>query len=60
MHSGEIGIIFLLSYLTTYVFGTEMTLYASANLSSVVGAVSPLLSAVSKIIFQINVTNQVK
>jgi len=44
--SGALGGLFVLSYLVVYIFGTELTLYASANLGSVVGAVSPLLAAI--------------
>jgi len=34
------------SYILAYIFGTYMTMYASANLSSFVGSISPMLSII--------------
>jgi hypothetical protein len=43
---GGLGITFIMSYILSYVFGTLLTLYATANLTSVIGAVPPVLATI--------------
>jgi len=42
-YSGALGILFISSYIVSYISGTLMTLYASANYISVISAISPVL-----------------
>lgn len=42
-YAGGMGLLFIACYIISYIFGTAMTLHGSANLSVIVGAVSPIL-----------------
>jgi len=45
-YTGIIGLLFIVAYMTSYIFGTLLTLYASANLGSVVGSIAPVLTII--------------
>src|SRR5689334_3283482 len=42
-YCGAFGLLFMALYITSYIFGTWMTMYASANLSTIVSAISPVI-----------------
>jgi len=49
--SSAIGIIFISGYLLTYIFGTEMTMYASANLNAVTATIPPVIGVMFWYVF---------
>jgi len=45
-YCGALGLLFIASYISSYIFATAMTMYASANLQSLLGSLSPVLSII--------------